>query len=99
MFDLHSNNSFVGSADRQGKRIFKKRPQEAPRKTQERLSMKQFIFSWSRRKISEPGRNTGKSRLSPMNSTYRIPNPPWAIQIVTVCGIELGVLKSKKLTI
>jgi hypothetical protein len=43
--------------------------QEESRKTQERLSTKQFILFWLRWKISEPRGNAGRSRLSPMHST------------------------------
>ena len=34
-----------------------------------------------------------------MNPTDRISSPPWAVQIVTACAIELAFLKFKRLTI
>jgi hypothetical protein len=75
MKGLYAASISIATIIPSGSRIGKERgysrneTQEESRKTQERLSKKQFILFWLRWKISEPRGNAGRSRLSPMHST------------------------------
>ncbi|MGD0916983.1 MAG: hypothetical protein ABSB22_11055 [Thermodesulfobacteriota bacterium] len=59
----------LGSRIRKERGYSRSHTQEESRKTQERLSTKQFILFWLRWKISEPRGNAGRSRRSPRYST------------------------------